>query len=83
MEQARRTLALNTPENTKRVLELAAYFTNCQLQQQHLQLSLRSAMKLNFNAKNCLTASIFAQRLLELAPSLQVATTVCISLKIA
>lgn len=75
MEQARRKFTLDNPENTKRALELAAYFTHCQLQPAHLQLSLRSAMTLSFKAKNCLTASMFARRLLELAPPPQVATS--------
>ncbi|CAG8542349.1 5895_t:CDS:10, partial [Diversispora eburnea] len=74
MEQTRRNFPLDNPENTKRALELAAYFTHCRLQQAHLILSLRSAMKLSFQAKNCLTASLFARRLLELAPAPQVAT---------
>ncbi|CAG8819946.1 19700_t:CDS:10, partial [Gigaspora margarita] len=74
MEQMRRKYPLDSPENTKRALELAAYFTHCRLQPAHLQLSLRSAMTLNYKAKNCLTASMFARRLLELAPPQQVAT---------
>jgi coatomer subunit alpha len=77
MEQSRRKFTLDNPENTKRALELAAYFTHCRLQPAHLQLSLRSAMTLNFRAKNCLTASMFARRLLELAPPPQVTTSVC------
>ncbi|RGB25538.1 coatomer WD associated region-domain-containing protein [Rhizophagus diaphanus] len=75
MEQTRRKFTLDSPENTKRALELAAYFTHCRLQPAHLQLSLRSAMTLSFKAKNCLTASMFARRLLELAPPPQVATS--------
>jgi len=74
MEQMRRKYPLDSPENTKKALELAAYFTHCRLQPAHLQLSLRSAMTLNYKAKNCLTASMFARRLLELAPPQQVAT---------
>ncbi|CAG8636627.1 6826_t:CDS:10, partial [Racocetra fulgida] len=74
MEQMRRKYPLDNPENTKKALELAAYFTHCRLQPAHLQLSLRSAMTLNYKAKNCLTASMFARRLLELAPPQQVAT---------
>ncbi|CAG8453422.1 781_t:CDS:2 [Ambispora leptoticha] len=74
MEQARRKLTLDNPENIKRSLELAAYFTHCRLDPAHLQLSLRSAMGLNNRVKNCLSASTFARRLLELAPPTQVAT---------
>ncbi|CAG8443593.1 6189_t:CDS:10 [Acaulospora morrowiae] len=81
MEQTRRKYPPDNPENTKRALELAAYFTHCRLQPAHLQLSLRSAMTLNFKAKNCLTASMFARRLLELAPPQNVSTQAGISMQ--
>jgi len=76
MEQARKKFPADDPDNMKRALELAAYFTHSRLQPAHLQLSLRSAMTLNYKAKNCLTAPMFARRLLELAPPAQVATQV-------
>ncbi|KAI9302093.1 coatomer protein alpha subunit [Cunninghamella echinulata] len=57
----------------KRALELAAYFTHCQLQSVHLQVALRQATKQAFRLRNFNTASQFARRLLELAPSAQVA----------
>ncbi|ORX92865.1 coatomer protein alpha subunit [Basidiobolus meristosporus CBS 931.73] len=74
MEKERRELSLDEPENVKRALELAAYFTHCELEPIHSQLSLRSAMTLSFKTKNCLSASMFARRLLELAPPPQIAT---------
>ncbi|CAG8565874.1 7824_t:CDS:10 [Paraglomus occultum] len=74
MEQTRKKFPADDPDSTKRALELAAYFTHSRLQPAHLQLSLRSAMTLNYKAKNCLTAPMFARRLLELAPPAQVAT---------
>lgn len=60
-------------ENIARSLELAAYFTHCQLQTPHMQLSLRSAMTLSFKADNFSSAAQFARRLLELNPNAQVA----------
>eukprot|EP00003_Mantamonas_plastica_P024157 TRINITY_DN4465_c0_g1_i4.p1 TRINITY_DN4465_c0_g1~~TRINITY_DN4465_c0_g1_i4.p1 ORF type:complete len:1033 (-),score=367.66 TRINITY_DN4465_c0_g1_i4:157-3255(-) len=53
---------------------LAAYFTNCQLENMHLMLSLRSAMTLHFKMKNLGYAAGFARRLLDLNPSEDVAT---------
>ncbi|ORX97825.1 Coatomer, alpha subunit [Basidiobolus meristosporus CBS 931.73] len=73
MEKLRRELPAEDPENVKRALELAAYFTHCELEPIHTQLSLRSAMTLSFKSKNCLSASMFARRLLELAPPPQIA----------
>jgi coatomer protein complex subunit alpha (xenin) len=53
----------------KRQLELAAYFTHCNLQPTHLSLTLGAAMSAAFKAKNYRTASNFAKRLLELNPA--------------
>ncbi|KAG2172138.1 hypothetical protein INT44_006607 [Umbelopsis vinacea] len=72
MEQKRRALGAS-PEATKQALELAAYFTHCQLQVPHMQLALRQAAKLCFKNKNFSSASTFARRLLELAPVTTVA----------
>ena len=60
----------------KRSVELASYFTHCQLQPVHLQLCIRSAMLLAFKLNNFGTALSFAQRLLELGPSANVAASV-------
>jgi coatomer protein complex subunit alpha (xenin) len=56
-----------------RQLELAAYFTHCNIQQVHLLLSLRSAMSVAYKVKNFLSASSFARRLLEFDPAKEVA----------
>lgn len=59
----------NTIGETKEVvrsLELAAYFTHCNLQPSHLMLALKSAMASAFKAKNFVNAASFARRLLEL-----------------
>ncbi|KAJ3074096.1 hypothetical protein HDU98_012124 [Podochytrium sp. JEL0797] len=53
----------------KRAIELAAYFTHCQLQPAHLQLVLSSAMTAAYKYKNFNTACQFARRLLEMGPS--------------
>ncbi|KAK4519191.1 TFIIH complex serine/threonine-protein kinase subunit kin28 [Mucor velutinosus] len=73
IEQQRRSIAANDPNNTKRALELAAYFTHCQMQPPHLQLALRQAARQAFKLKNFSTASHFCTRLLELAPSKKIA----------
>ncbi|XP_076947694.1 coatomer subunit alpha-1-like [Bidens hawaiensis] len=52
-----------------RQLELAAYFTHCNLQLPHLRLALMNAMSLCFKAGNLITASNFARRLLEANPA--------------
>eukprot|EP00899_Mesostigma_viride_P004602 jgi/Mesvir1/14142/Mv12278-RA.1 len=57
-----------------RQAELAAYFTHCNLQPVHQQLSLRSAMSICFKLKNYSNAAKFCRRLLELNPAPKVAT---------
>eukprot|EP01024_Parvocaulis_polyphysoides_P013881 TRINITY_DN15503_c0_g1_i3.p2 TRINITY_DN15503_c0_g1~~TRINITY_DN15503_c0_g1_i3.p2 ORF type:complete len:288 (-),score=19.14 TRINITY_DN15503_c0_g1_i3:654-1517(-) len=52
----------------KKVAELAAYFTHCNLQPVHLMLSLRAAMTVFFKIKNYATCQTFCRRLLELNP---------------
>jgi coatomer protein complex subunit alpha (xenin) len=76
MEQKRRSITGQSPDELKRALELAAYFAHCQLQTPHMQLALRQATKQAFRAKNFSTASQFAARLLELAPPRAVAEEV-------
>ena len=58
-----------------RLLQMAAYFTHCNLQPVHLILTLRTALNLFFKLKNYKTAASFARRLLELGPRPEVATT--------
>jgi len=53
--------------------ELAAYFTHCNLEPQHLCLTLRQAMSMNIKLQNYGLASSFARRLLELNPSAKLA----------
>lgn len=51
--------------------ELAAYFTHCNLQTPHVRIALQSAMRVCYKAKNYITASNFARRLLETNPSIE------------
>lgn len=74
MEVERRRIAVQDPENVVRSLELAAYFTHCELATQHTQLALRSAMKVFSDAGNTATAAVFARRLIETQPSQAVLT---------
>ncbi|GJE94788.1 coatomer subunit alpha-2 [Phanerochaete sordida] len=68
IELERRRVAQEDPDNVRRNLELAAYFTHCQLQPAHLQIALRSAITQFAKANNHATAAKFARRLLELNP---------------
>jgi len=55
-------------DNPKRILELAAYFTHCDLQPAHLQLILKSSMNLAARFKNYKSADQWARHLLDLNP---------------
>ena len=68
IELERRRIVQADPTNVRRSLELAAYFTHCDLQPPHLRLALRSALPVFARAKNHATAAKFARRLLELKP---------------
>lgn len=68
IELERRRVAQAEPDNVTRSLELAAYFTHCQLQPAHLQIALRSAIAVFTKANNTAAAARFAKRLLELNP---------------
>ncbi|PPR07467.1 hypothetical protein CVT26_013437 [Gymnopilus dilepis] len=73
MEIERRRVVEQEPENVARNLELAAYFTQCQLQPPHLQIALRSAIGAFAKANNQAHAARFARRLLELKPDPKIA----------
>jgi len=61
-------LARKESTDPKRSIELAAYFTHCNLQPAHIMLSLKSAMGVAFKLKLLTSAGAFARRLLELNP---------------
>ena len=60
----------------ERQMELAAYFTHCNLQSSHTMLALRSAMTAAYKLKLLRSASSFARRLLELNPRPDISTQV-------
>ncbi|THH00976.1 hypothetical protein EW026_g1619 [Hermanssonia centrifuga] len=68
IELERRRVAQEEPDNVRRSLELAAYFTHCQMQPPHLQIALRRAISEFAKANNHATAAKFARRLLDLNP---------------
>ena len=68
IELERRRVVEQDPENVKRNLELAAYFTHCRMQPPHMQIALRSAMGTFSKANNHASAAKFARRLIELNP---------------
>ncbi|XP_065906077.1 coatomer subunit alpha-like isoform X1 [Dysidea avara] len=72
MEITRKDLPKGNLEEQKRICEMAAYFTHCDLQPVHLILTLRTALNLFYKLKNFKTAASFARRLLELGPKPEV-----------
>ena len=71
-------MAQEDPDNLKRSLELAAYFTNCRMQPAHLQIALRSAISVFAKANNHATAAKFARRVLDLNPGPKFVAQVCV-----
>ena len=76
IELERRRVAEEEPDNVRRNLELAAYFTQCKLQPPHVQIALRSAISAFAKANNQADAARFAKRLLELKPDPKIVATV-------
>ena len=76
IELERRRVVQETPDNIQRSLELAAYFTHCQLQPPHMQIALRSAIGVFAKANNHAHAGRFARRLLELNPDPKIVSQV-------
>ncbi|KAG6890249.1 hypothetical protein C0992_002658 [Termitomyces sp. T32_za158] len=68
IELERRRVVEVEPDNIRRNLELAAYFTQCELQPPHMQIALRSAIGAFTKANNHAHAARFAKRLLDLKP---------------
>jgi coatomer protein complex subunit alpha (xenin) len=68
IELERRRVAQEKPDDVRRSLELAVYFTHCQLQSSHMQIALRSAIGVFAKANNHATAAKLARRLLQLNP---------------
>lgn len=76
METERKNLPKATLAEQKRICEMAAYFTHCNLQPVHQILTLRIAVNMFFKLKNYKTAASFARRLLELGPKSDLAQQV-------
>ena len=74
MEIERKNLPKTDLAGQKRCCEMAAYITHCELQPQHLMLTLKAATNLMFKLKNFKMASSFAKRLLDLGPKADMAT---------
>ncbi|GJJ15119.1 hypothetical protein Clacol_009394 [Clathrus columnatus] len=72
IERERRRVAEQEPDNVRRSLELAVYFTHCKLQARHVQLALRNAIMLLPKANNHATAAKLARRLLDLQPDAKI-----------
>ncbi|KAI8814129.1 coatomer WD associated region-domain-containing protein [Cladochytrium replicatum] len=64
----RMEIARKNETDVKRSVEMAIYFTHCQLQSAHLQRALAQAMGKAFKAKNFKTTLLLARRLIELNP---------------
>ncbi|CAL8073183.1 unnamed protein product [Calicophoron daubneyi] len=73
MELTRKMMPKQTIEDQVRNAELACYFTHCRLETPHLILTLRTAVNLLYKLKNYRSAAAMARRLLDLAPSIEVA----------
>ncbi|KYQ93446.1 WD40 repeat-containing protein [Tieghemostelium lacteum] len=67
-------LVKQQPTAINRQMELAAYFTHCNMQEPHLRQALRSGMGFAFTNKKYKIAQSFAQRLLSLNPPQDYAT---------
>jgi len=76
IELERRRVAQEEPDNIKRGLELAAYFTHCQLQPPHLRIAMRSAIQVFTKAGNSGSAAKFARKLLDLDPDPKIVSMV-------
>ena len=68
MEIERRRIVEREPDNVRRSLELATYFTHCRLNPPHMQIALRSAIGVFAKANNHATSAKLARKLLELNP---------------
>jgi len=79
IELERRKVVEQDPDNVKRNLELAAYFTQCQLQPPHMQIALRSAIGAFAKVNNQAHAARFAKRLLELRPDPKIVAQVTLA----
>ncbi|KAI6238268.1 Coatomer subunit alpha [Aphelenchoides fujianensis] len=73
LESARKELPRDAADSIRRNVEMAAYFTHCDLQPVHKILTLRTAANLAFKNNAKLTCASFCRRCLDLGPKPDVA----------
>uniref|UniRef100_A0A914GUL9 Coatomer subunit alpha n=1 Tax=Globodera rostochiensis TaxID=31243 RepID=A0A914GUL9_GLORO len=73
LETARKELPRESVEDAKRNLEMAAYFTHCDIQPVHKILTLRTAANLSFKNKQMRHCASFCRRCIELGPKPEIA----------
>jgi coatomer protein complex subunit alpha (xenin) len=73
LETERKELPRDSVDSAKRNLEMAAYFTHCELQPIHKILTLRTAANLSFKNKQMQTCASFCRRCIELGPKPEIA----------
>ncbi|KAI1722288.1 coatomer WD associated region domain-containing protein [Ditylenchus destructor] len=73
LEAFRKELPRESLEDAKRNLEMAAYFTHCELQPVHKILTLRTAANLSFKSKHMRACASFCRRCIELGPKPEIA----------
>jgi coatomer protein complex subunit alpha (xenin) len=66
LETARKDLPRESVDDVKRNLEMAAYFTHCEIQPVHKILTLRTAANLSFKNKQMRHCASFCRRCIEL-----------------
>lgn len=66
LETARKEIPRESVDNAKRNLEMAAYFTHCEIQPVHKILTLRTAANLSFKNKQMRHCASFCRRCIEL-----------------
>jgi len=68
LEITKRNLTKEANPDNIRIAELSAYFTHCEMNDSHLQLTLKLAVNVMSKIKNYSTMEDFARRLLDLNP---------------
>jgi coatomer protein complex subunit alpha (xenin) len=66
LETARKEIPRESISDAKRNLEMAAYFTHCEIQPVHKILTLRTAANLSFKNKQMQHCASFCRRCIEL-----------------
>ncbi|KAG1725969.1 COPI alpha subunit C-terminus-domain-containing protein [Suillus lakei] len=72
-----RCIAQDEPDNIRWSLELTAYFMHCQLQPQHMQIALQSAISVFDKANNNAITANLACHLLDINPDPKIVAQAC------